>query len=86
MRISGKEIVDLGTRQVTNVTWREILENHGKHCELENVFSAYQIHCFLNLTESNWFPWCSDGKASVCSAGDLDLISGTGRSLGEGNG
>ena len=43
------------------------------------------IH-FLNLRESNWFPWCSDGKASVCNAGDLGLISGSGRSLGEGNG
>ena len=41
---------------------------------------------FLNLTESNWFPWCSDGKASVCNAGDLDLISGSERSLGEGKG
>ena len=31
-------------------------------------------------------PWGSDGKASVCSAGDLGSISGLGRSPGEGNG
>ena len=28
----------------------------------------------------------SDGKASACNAGDTDLISGLGRSSGEGNG
>ena len=28
----------------------------------------------------------SDGKESVCNAGDLGLIPGSGRSLGEGNG
>ena len=28
----------------------------------------------------------SDGKASACKAGDLGLISGSGRSPGEGNG
>ena len=28
----------------------------------------------------------SDGKESACNAGDLDLILGSGRSLGEGDG
>ena len=32
------------------------------------------------------FPGGSDGKESACSAGDLSLIPGSGRSLGEGNG
>ena len=32
------------------------------------------------------FPGGSDGKASACSAGDLGLIPGLGRSPGEGNG
>ena len=32
------------------------------------------------------FPGGSDGKASACNAGDLGLISGLGRSPGEGNG
>ena len=31
-------------------------------------------------------PWCSDGKASACNAGDPGLIPGSGRSPGEGNG
>ena len=32
------------------------------------------------------FPGGSDGKKSTCSVGDLDLIPGSGRSPGEGNG
>ena len=32
------------------------------------------------------FPGCSDGKASVCNAGDPGLIPGLERSPGEGNG
>ena len=32
------------------------------------------------------FPGGSDGKESVCNAGDLGLIPGSGRSPGEGNG
>ena len=31
-------------------------------------------------------PWCSDGKASACNAGDPGSIPGLGRSPGEGNG
>ena len=31
-------------------------------------------------------PWGSDSKESVCNAGNLDSIPGSGRSLGEGNG
>ena len=31
------------------------------------------------------FPAGSDGKESVCNAGDLGLIPGSGRSPGEGN-
>ena len=32
------------------------------------------------------FPGGSDGKESACNSGDLGLISGLGRSPGEGNG
>ena len=32
------------------------------------------------------FPHSSVGKESACNAGDLDLIPGSGRSPGEGNG
>ena len=34
----------------------------------------------------NRYLCCSDGKESVCNAGDLGLIPGLGRSPGEGNG
>ena len=44
-------------------------------------------------TELSWteiqctcFPGGSDGKESACNVGDLDLIPGSGRSAGEGNG
>ena len=35
--------------------------------------------------KANDIPCGSDGKESVCSAGDLGSISGLGRSFGEGN-
>ena len=39
-----------------------------------------------NSNPERGFPGGSDGKESVCNAGYLDLISGFGSSLGEGNG
>ena len=39
----------------------------------------------INLAVS-CFPGASDGRASVCSTGDLGSIPGLGRSPGEGNG
>ena len=35
---------------------------------------------------SQGFPGGSDNKESACNAGDPGLISGLGRSIGEGNG
>ena len=41
---------------------------------------------FADLSSADWgFPGASDGKESVCNAGDLSLIPGSGRSPGEGN-
>ena len=42
---------------------------------------------FIYTTSIPWdgFPGGSDGKTSVCNAGDLGLIPGSGRSPGEGN-
>ena len=40
----------------------------------------------LKIKETMGFPGGSDGKASVCNAGDLGSIPGLGRSPGEGNG
>ena len=36
--------------------------------------------------EVTGLPWWPSGKESACSAGDLGLIPGSGRSPGEGNG
>ena len=47
-------------------------------------------HCHLLFSHSvialQGFPGGSDGKVSACNAGDPALISGSGRSPGEGNG
>ena len=41
---------------------------------------------FVRILSSSWFPDISVGKESTCNAGDLSLIPGLGRSLGEGKG
>ena len=43
-------------------------------------------HFKVTVLESWSLPGSSDGKESVCSAGDLGSIPGSGRSPGEGNG
>ena len=43
-------------------------------------------HVVIFLARVSDFPDGSDGKASACNVGDLGLIPGSGRSLGEGNG
>ena len=44
------------------------------------------IKSINNLRFFTGFPSGSEGKASVCNAGDLGSIPGLGRSPGEGNG
>ena len=46
------------------------------------IFTNHVFCIFVNT----WFPGESDGKESTCSAGDLGLTLGSGRSPGEGNG
>ena len=41
-----------------------------------SIFDVHEVKHF-------WWP---DSKASACNEGDLDLIPGSGRSSGEGNG
>ena len=43
-------------------------------------------YCNKKLLLNLGFPHSSVGKESACNAGDLGLIPGSGRSLGEGNG
>ena len=45
---------------------------------------CFQVKWYRDYTGDS--PGGSDGKESVCDAGDLDLISGSGRSPGEENG
>ena len=40
----------------------------------------------MGASVTKGFPGGSDGKESACSVGDPGFISGSGRSLGEGNG
>ena len=41
--------------------------------------------CFSSMGSTLGFPGGSAGKEFTCNAGDLGLIPGLGRSLGEGN-
>ena len=53
----------------------------------KNTYKNDKVGPLLEKGLSSWgFPGGSDGKASACSAGDLGLIPGLGRSPGEGNG
>ena len=40
----------------------------------------------MRIKQKNGLPWWLSGKESACNAGDIVLIPGSGRSLGEGNG
>ena len=51
----------------------------GNHSLLQGIFQTQGLNLSL-------FPGGSDGKESACSAGDLGMIPGSGRSPGEGNG
>ena len=60
-----------------NMTNHEIGVDLASDINLENTITLY--HPYL----STHFTGGSDGKKSVCSEGDLRLISGSGRSPGE---
>ena len=54
------------------------------------VFSLHATHfddlIYYKQCKTTGFPGGSDGKESACNVGDPDLIPGSGRSPGEGNG
>ena len=52
-------------------------------CIFKKVVSTYRLYRFR---WSEGFPDSSDSKESACNAGDLGLIPGSGRFLGEGSG
>ena len=51
----------------------------------QTINTTQTNHCFRNSFHND-FPGGLDGKESACNAGDLGLISGSGRSAGEGHG
>ena len=54
---------------------------------VENISFIPKVTFYMGCPGfSGVFPGGSDGKESACNAGDLGLILGLGRSLGEGNG
>ena len=60
----------------------------GQHLEIEQSGCVFltRTHLGGNPEHEGGFPGGSDGKASVCNAGDPGSIPGLGRSTGEGNG
>ena len=83
------DTVDLGFIRISlvamlRVDYREQLENKSLEMTLARTLVIIRKLVRTNL---QWgFPCSSAGKESACSAGDLGSISGSGRSLGEGNG
>ena len=65
------------------------LDTLGVSYALYITFMVVQISCYISIEIGSifmGFPGSSDGIESACYAGYLALISGSGRSPGEGNG
>ena len=58
-----------------------MLIKQGKVC-----LEYFNLQLLDSVNVFSGFPGGSDGKESACNTQDLDLIPGSGRSLGEGNG
>ena len=68
-----------GNNHRTQLGFYQVVKKKKKTCKNDKVGPL------LEKGLSSWgFPGGSDGKASACSAGDLGLIPGLGRSPGEG--
>ena len=64
-----------------------LLNVSSSHCQATTSLAVYARRELKHAYPTIWdFPCSSVGKESVCNAGDLGLISGSGRSHGEGNG
>ena len=63
---------------MNNLAKISVTSGAGLRTLVENVFNT--------ISWKSGFPGSSDGKVSVCNAGDPGLIPGLGRSPGEGNG
>ena len=58
----------------------------AKHAEASKIFQSTNNGFFRQVTFSRSVPGGSDGKESVCNAGDPASIPGSGRSPDEENG
>ena len=63
-----------------------LISDDTHHGLREGVKNAYRDKFSAILNSILGFPCGSVGKESTCNAGDLGLVPGLGRSLGEGNG
>ena len=64
--------------------WAAVYGVAQSRTRLKWLSIAYSGRSILTPTDGQLL--CSDGKESTCNAGDLGLISGSGRTRGEGNG
>ena len=73
-----------------------VITCNGKESEMEHTHTPHTHHTHTHHTHTHHththththtggFPGGSDGKESACDAGEPGLISGSGRSPGEGN-
>ena len=67
------------------VVYKRHAENHFYVNNLLQTYFVLLSFILLHFVDTG-FPSGSDGRASVCNAGDPGSISGLGRSPGEGNG
>ena len=66
--------------------WKAKCLSFGISLDLKLALFAYRLCDFWLISESQWSPGGSDGKASARSVGNSGSIPGSGRSPGEGNG
>ena len=75
------------------IPWLGRSHGEGKGYPLQYFGPENSMDCIVHRVAKSWtrlsdfhFPWWVSGKESACSAGDLSIIPGLGRSHGEGKG
>ena len=71
---------------LASITISLFLVGKLRHKALSNIFKIILLIIGVDLNMCKGFHGGSDGKESACNEGDLGLISGSGRSPGEGDG
>ena len=83
IKIAGRNINNL--RYTDDTTCMAESKDELKSLLMTVKEESEKVCLKLKIKETMGFPGGSDGKASVCNAGDLGSIPGLGRSPGEGN-